>query len=70
MQDTMKTTPAARHLGVPVYALLNWVRHGLLAAPPRDSSGHFVWGPEHLAAARRVAQRRRRPAAYSAVGPT
>lgn len=65
MQTTLKlkTAPAARSLNLPVFTLLNWIRYGLVAAPERDSSGHYLWGAADLEAAREV--QRHRPAPRS-----
>ncbi len=55
----MKTTAVARALGVPVYAVHNWVRHGIVPVPPKDSSGHYLWSPPDVAAVRRARDERR-----------
>lgn len=59
MTPLKKTTTAARELNVPVYALHNWIRHGVIPAPQRDDSGHFVWGAVDIETARRVRDVRR-----------
>lgn len=59
MLTLKKTTSTARELGVPVYALHNWIRHGVIPAPQRDDSGHFVWGSADIETARRVRDERR-----------
>jgi hypothetical protein len=66
---SLKTTQAARLTDIPVYALLNYVRHAIVAPPPaRDGSGHFLWNEDDIARARaawasRGPLRRGRPAA-------
>ncbi len=54
-----KTTTTARELNVPVYDLHNWIRYGVIPAPQRDDSGHYVWGPTDIETARRVRDERR-----------
>ena len=63
MLTLRKTTTTARELGVPVYSLLNWIRYGVIPAPLRDDSGHFVWGPADIETARQ-ARDQRRPASH------
>lgn len=58
MTEKVKTTPAARLVGVPVFHLFNWIHYGMLQAPERDSSGHFLWGPQDLQAARELLEAR------------
>ncbi len=57
--EMKKTTEVARELTLPVYTLLNWIRYGVISTPRNDSSGHYLWGGEDVAAARAAAQRRR-----------
>lgn len=59
MERQMKTTTAARELGVPVYTLLNWIRYQVIPTPPRDDSGHFLWTSESILAARKIRDERR-----------
>jgi len=60
MEHMKKTTTTARELGVPVYALLNWIRYEVIPTPPRDDSGHFLWDSESILAAQ-IARDERRP---------
>ena len=62
MTTLRKTTATARLIGVPPSMLLGWIRHGLLPAPQRDDSGHYLFGADDIAAACRLRdQRRARP---------
>lgn len=54
-----KTTATARQIGVPPAVLLGWVRHGILATPLRDDSGHYLWDEAAIAAACRLRDERR-----------
>lgn len=60
MERLKKTTTTARELGVPVYALLNWIRYGVIPMPPKDDSGHFLWNSDSILAAQ-IARDERRP---------
>jgi hypothetical protein len=55
----LKTTAAARALGVPYHALYALLRDNKLPPPARDSSGDFCWTPENLELARQVLRTRR-----------
>ena len=59
MTALKKTTKTARELDVPVYTLHNWIRYGVIPAPLRDDSGHFVWGPADIETARQARDERR-----------
>ena len=62
MTTLRKTTATARLIGVPPSMLLGWIRYGLLAVPPRDDSGHYLFRADDIAAACRLRdQRRARP---------
>ena len=54
-----KTTTTARELDVPVFTLHNWIRYGVIPAPQRDDSGHFVWEAADIETARQVRDERR-----------
>jgi hypothetical protein len=54
-----KTTQVSQEEKIPVYNLLNWIRHGVIPRPAKDSSGHWVWFAADVAAARRVWEQRR-----------
>jgi DNA-binding transcriptional MerR regulator len=62
MKDTpgpcLKTTAFAHELRIPTYSLFNLVRYGVIPAPARDSSGHYVWSPEDQARARAAIEAR------------
>ncbi len=60
MLDFKLTTEAARELGVPPNSLLCLVYQGRMAAPPRDSSGRYLWRPSDLEGARKALQTDRR----------
>ena len=66
MTTLKKTTTTARELNVPVYTLHNGIRYGVIAAPERDDSGHYVWGPTDIEMARRVRDQRQ-PASCAVV---
>ncbi len=54
----LKTTAAARLLGVPYWRLFALVRDGLVT-PPKDSSGDYVWTDSDIERAREALARRR-----------
>jgi hypothetical protein len=58
----LKTAVAAERLDVPPYRLTNLVRYRRIPAPPKDSSGDFLWSPADLERARQAlaAGRRRK----------
>ena len=60
MQPFVKTPIAARRLNVPYSRLISLLRHGKIVPPRKDSSGHYVWAEEDLAAARLALQGRER----------
>jgi hypothetical protein len=55
----LKTTVAARTLGVPYHQLISIIRSGHLDSPSKDSSGHYLWSPSDISRARQVLARRR-----------
>jgi hypothetical protein len=64
MGDCIKTTVAARQLNRPYWALFALIRDGLIDPPGKDSSGHYLWSPLDLEAARAaLAQRRKKTVA-------
>jgi hypothetical protein len=61
MSDRVKTTVAAKQLNRPYWALFALIRDGLIDPPEKDSSGHYLWSPQDLDAARAaLAQRRKK----------
>jgi hypothetical protein len=47
-----------RELKIPTYTLFNLVRYGVIPAPARDFSGHYLWSPEDQARARAAIEAR------------
>jgi hypothetical protein len=62
----LKSAAAARTLGIRYHVLYALVRDGVVAEPPRDTSGDFVWREEDVEAARQALAARRRPSAAAA----
>jgi hypothetical protein len=59
----LKSSAAARALGVPYYRLFELIRSGKLPPPPKDTSGDYVWSEQDIEAARRALMARQpRPA--------
>jgi hypothetical protein len=62
MQSTKTTMEVVALLGVKHYLVRDALRTGKLAPPPKNSSGDFLWGSEHIAAPRKALASRRRKA--------
>jgi hypothetical protein len=57
----LKTTFAARQLGIPYWRLFDLIRSGLIPAPEKDSSGDYIWTADDVERARdALATRQRR----------
>jgi hypothetical protein len=54
MPPFLKTTAAAREIGIPPSHLSSLIRSGKVPALPKDSSGGYLWGPDALEAARKA----------------
>jgi hypothetical protein len=52
--DLLLTRDVARQLRRAPYYLISLIRGGRMPAPPRDSSGRYVWRPGDVEAARRA----------------
>ena len=66
MTQYMKTPVAAQQLGTRYNNLIYLLRCQKIACPPKDSSGDYLWGKQHLDAARTALneiRRRRRQSA-------
>jgi hypothetical protein len=50
--NTFKTPVAARQLGKPYWVVYAMVRSGRIPAPPKDSSGDYVWTAADIERAR------------------
>ena len=60
----LKTKEAARQLGISYWHLISLLRSEKLQAPPKDSSGDFVWTEQDLDAARRALEVGRRSTSF------
>jgi hypothetical protein len=55
----LKTSVAARELGVRTNQLMNLIRYGQIPQPGRDSSGDYLWSPAEIERARTIFAARR-----------
>jgi hypothetical protein len=63
MPPFFKTTAGAREIGIAPSHLYSLIRSGKVPAPPKDSSGDYLWDQDALEAAREaLAVDRRRKA--------
>jgi hypothetical protein len=54
VQHFLKTPQLCKHLKVGYWRIMSMIRSGKLPEPAKDTSGHYVWGPDDVEAARQA----------------